>query len=155
MALSQCIKRRHLAHFFSNSMQCTEVRFVSFLSGGFTTMLVQLNKCETDPYFLQIFQSNTSVCLIISVFCKSFEPICEPEIVLKNSAADFQANPTDISCKNNFMFSSQILQYAEINIVVHWNFLIKHGPVSHLFSCNKSTGKKTGKTHLCAVINPK
>ena len=40
----------------------------------------ELNKYETDPYFLQIFQSNTSVCLIISVFCKSCEPICEPEI---------------------------------------------------------------------------
>ena len=37
--------------------------------------LVQLNKYETDPYILQIFQSNTSVCLIISVFCKSCEPI--------------------------------------------------------------------------------
>ena len=35
----------------------------------------------TDPYILQIFQSNTSVCLIISVFCKSCEPICEPEII--------------------------------------------------------------------------
>ena len=66
-------------------------------------MSVQLNKNETDPYFPQIFQSNTSVCLIISVFCKSSEPICEPncepEIVLKTFAADFQANPTDISCK--------------------------------------------------------
>ena len=41
---------------------------------------VQLNKYETDPYFLQIFQSNTLVCLIISVFCKSSEPNCEPEI---------------------------------------------------------------------------
>ena len=42
--------------------------------------VLQLNKHETDPYFLQIFQSNTSVFLIISVFCKSCEPICEPEI---------------------------------------------------------------------------
>ena len=41
---------------------------------------VQLNKYETDLYFLPIFQSNMSVCLIISVFCKSCEPICEPEI---------------------------------------------------------------------------
>ena len=32
---------------------------------------IQLNKYETDPYFLQIFQSSTSVCLIISAFCKS------------------------------------------------------------------------------------
>jgi hypothetical protein len=69
--------------------------------------LVQLNKYETDPYFHQIFQSNTSVCLIISVFCKSCEPICEPEIILKTFAADFQANTTDISCKNTFTFSVQ------------------------------------------------
>ena len=41
---------------------------------------LQLNKYETDPYFLQVFQSNTSVCLIISGFCKSCEPICEPKI---------------------------------------------------------------------------
>ena len=54
---------------------------------------VQLNKYKTDPYFLQIFQ----ICLIISVFCKSCEPICEPEIVLNIFAADFQANPTDIN----------------------------------------------------------
>ena len=62
-------------------------------------MALQLIKYATDPYFLHIFQSNTSVCLIISVFCKSCEPICEPEIVQKTFAADFQANPTDISCK--------------------------------------------------------
>jgi len=40
--------------------------------------LVQLNKYKTDPYFLQYFQSNTQVCLIIRVFCKS----SDPEIVL-------------------------------------------------------------------------
>ena len=45
---------------------------------------LQLNKYETDPYILQIFQSNTPVCLIISVFCESCEPmLCEPEIVQK------------------------------------------------------------------------
>ena len=65
---------------------------------------IQLNKYKTDSYFLYVFQSNTSVCLIISVFCKSCEPICKPEIVLKQIAADFQANPTDISCKNMDLF---------------------------------------------------
>ena len=60
---------------------------------------VQLNKYEADPYFPQIFHSNTTVCLIISLLCKSCEPICEPEIVIKTFAADFQANPIDISCK--------------------------------------------------------
>ena len=40
-------------------------------------MHLQLNEYETNPYFLQFFQSNPTVCLIIHVFCKS----CEPEIV--------------------------------------------------------------------------
>ena len=39
---------------------------------------VQLNKYAIEPYFLQNFQSNTTVCLIIPMFCKS----CEPKIVL-------------------------------------------------------------------------
>ena len=39
--------------------------------------MLQLNEYETDPYFLHFFQRNTTVCLIIHVFCKS----CEPEIV--------------------------------------------------------------------------
>ena len=30
---------------------------------------------------------------------------------------------------------SQLLQNTEINIVVHWKFWRKYGPVSHLFSC--------------------
>ena len=42
---------------------------------------IQLNEYETDPYFLQIFQSNT--CLIIYMFCKSCEHGCESEIVQK------------------------------------------------------------------------
>ena len=40
---------------------------------------VQLNEYQTDPYDLQYFQSNITVCLIIHLFCKS----CEPEIVLQ------------------------------------------------------------------------
>ena len=82
---------------------------------------LQLNKYETDPYFLQLFQSNTTVCLIISLFYKSFKHICETEIVLKIFAADFQAAKT-LSCS---VFNSQILQYTVINIVGHW----KYGPV--------------------------
>ena len=38
---------------------------------------LQLNEYETNLHFLQRFQSNTTVCLIIHMFCKS----CEPEIV--------------------------------------------------------------------------
>ena len=51
---------------------------------------IQLNKYEADPFFLQI----------ISMFCKSCKPICEPKITpvlyhFKNQN------------KNNFMFSVQ------------------------------------------------
>ena len=42
---------------------------------------LQLNEYETEPYFLQIFQSNTTVCLIIQVLCKS----CGPEIALNSN----------------------------------------------------------------------
>ena len=31
---------------------------------------LQLNNYETEPYFLQFFQMNTTVCLIIHVFCE-------------------------------------------------------------------------------------
>ena len=86
---------------------------------------LQPNKYETDLYFLQIFQSNTSVCLIISVFCKSCEPICEPEIVLQMLLQLTFRLPPLTSAANTLsrsVFSSQILQYAEINIVVFWKF---------------------------------
>ena len=68
---------------FRKLQWCRAVERCENLEGEGGQELVQLNKYETDPYFLQIFQSNTSVCLIISVFYKSCEPICEPEIVLK------------------------------------------------------------------------
>ena len=86
---------------------------------------IHLNKHETDPYFLQIFQSNTSACLIISMFCKSCEPICESEItpVLYH----LRIKTKTIS---RAVFSSQILQNAEINIDVNWKFWRK-------FSCTK------------------
>ena len=35
--------------------------------------VLQLNEYETDPHFLQFFQSNTTVCLTIYVFSKIFE----------------------------------------------------------------------------------
>ena len=54
--------------------------FLIYLAYAFCglILLLQLNKYKTEPYFLQFFQSNMTVCLIIHVFCKS----CKPEIVL-------------------------------------------------------------------------
>ena len=49
--------------------------------------------------------------MFISAYCKicelKTERESEPEIGSKNFAADFQANPTDTSYKNTFMFSVQ------------------------------------------------
>ena len=80
--------------------------------------ILQLNEYVTDPCFLQIFQSNTTACLIIHVFRKSWEP----EIVLHPFCFDLHYCRT-ISC-------SQILQNARINIVVHWKFWKKYRSVS-------------------------
>ena len=55
--------------------------------------MLQLNEFETDPCFLQNFQSNMTVCLIIHMFCKN----CEPEIVLqecKSKQKQFQVHNT-------------------------------------------------------------
>ena len=70
---------------------------------------LQLNKHDTDPDFHQIFQSNTSVCLIIFVFCKSCESICEPEITPLLHHLENQN-------KNNFMFSVQFTNLFEENM---------------------------------------
>ena len=59
---------------------------------------IQLNKCETGPYFLQNFQCTT---MFISVYCK----ICELKTVLKTEheivfAADVSGVSLKISCKS-------------------------------------------------------
>ena len=69
-------------------------------SEALETNEIQLNKYKTDPYFLQIFQSNMLVCLIISMLCKSCEPICAPEI----SPVLYHLENQN---KNNFKFSVQ------------------------------------------------
>ena len=66
------------SHF--NFKQSQEIIILVNQSGRY----VLLNEYETSPYFLQIFQINAAFCLIIYLFCKSYEPKCEPEIFLKN-----------------------------------------------------------------------
>ena len=90
----------------------------------FLEYLIQLNEYETDPCFLQNFQSNTTICLIIHVFCKS----CEPDIVL-----------AVLQIKTKTISRSQTLQKVWIikqTVVLLWRFLRKYGSVSYLFSCN-------------------
>ena len=78
--------------------------FLTFKTGY---NMIQLNKYETDPYFLQLFQSNTTVCLIIHVFCKS----CEYEtvfVLICNPAEQFhvrksyKTHESTLSCIGNF-----------------------------------------------------
>ena len=55
--------------------------FINHMHCGKKKGFVQLNKCQTGPYFLQNFQCKT---MFISVFCISCEPMLfEPEIVRK------------------------------------------------------------------------
>ena len=55
--------------------------------------LVQLNKCETDPYFFQNFQCTT---MFISAFCKICELNTEREIVFVLISVDSQGDITQV-----------------------------------------------------------
>ena len=84
---------------------------------------VQLNKYETDLYFLQNFQSNTTACSIIQVFCKNYKR----EIVFV------------LICRTARTISgSQLLQNKRIikqTVLLLWKFWRKYGSISYPFSC--------------------
>ena len=69
------------------------------------TVIIQLNEYKTDPYFPQFFQSKTTVCLIINVFCKICVQEREPEIVPKKS----KQKTAQESKQKNFMFTFRFL----------------------------------------------
>ena len=69
---------------------------------------LQLNKCETDPYFLQNFQCTT---MFISAFCKICELNTEREIVFVlicplaeqfHVHRSYQMHESTMSCIGNF-----------------------------------------------------
>ena len=62
-------------------------------SGESKMNLVQLNKFETDPYFLQNFQCTM---MFISSFCKICELNTEREIVFGLISVDFQGDITEV-----------------------------------------------------------
>ena len=110
---------------------CSFKKFCIFakVSQFWGCFFIQLNEYETDPYFLHFFQSNTTFCLIIHVFCKS----CEPEIVL-----------AVLQIKTKTISRSQTLQNAWIikqTVVLLWKFWRKYWSVSYLFGCMKSIFK--------------
>ena len=79
---------------------------------------MQLNKYNTGPYFPQFFQSNTTVCLIIYVFCKS----SEPEIGFVWS----------VFLQNNFMVANLTKLANRYSVALQWCCLLEV-PRDHLF----------------------
>ena len=57
------------------------------------SLLLQLDKFETDPYFLQNYQCTT---MFISMFCKICELNTEHEIVFVLIAVDSQGDITQV-----------------------------------------------------------
>ena len=83
------------------------------------------------------------------MFCKSWELICEPEIVLKNFAAEFQANANDISCKNTFTLSVQFTNFT-IRGNKHCRaleILKKNMDLSHIYLAVHAMYCRTGPTY--------
>ena len=76
----------------SNYSQFGTVRERKNHFGGHVFML-QLNKCETDPYFLQNFQCTR---MYISAFCKICELNTEREIVFVLISVDSQSDITQV-----------------------------------------------------------
>ena len=93
--------------------------------------LIQLNEYETDPYFLHFFQSSTTVCLIIHVFCKS----CEPEIVFVlifplaeqfHVHRSYKTRESTMSCIGNFEGNINVshIHLAVPNVLFFQFFLV-------------------------------
>ena len=66
--------------------------------------MVQLNKCETDPYSFRNFQCMT---MFISVFCKICELNTEPEIVFVLISVDSQGDMCNFRFTNGFTTLTQ------------------------------------------------
>ena len=71
--------------------------------------LLQLNKCETDPYFLQNFQCTT---MFISAFCKICDLNTDCVIVFVLISVDSQGDITGVI--SGSQMGSQLLQNTEI-----------------------------------------
>ena len=87
-----------------------------------------MNMYETDPYFFQFFQSNTTVCLIIYLFCKSceLEPEPEPEIVFvfifvskTISGSDSGSQLLQNAYLNQHCHALEVMMKISIHLAVH------------------------------------
>ena len=100
------------------------------------TTWLQLNKYEANPYFIQLLQSNTTVCLIIHVFCKS----CEHKIIFVlictlaeqfHVRQSYKTQKSTLSCIGNF---DENVAVTDLNI---W-----------LAGCCQT---ESFQTHICAM----
>ena len=96
--------------------------------------IVQLYKYETGPYFLQLFQSNMTVCLIIHKFCKS----CEHEIVFVlictlaeqfHVLKSYKTRESILSCIGNFEENIDLSHIYSAVLITKW------GPCWDQYAC--------------------
>ena len=86
--------------------------------------IIQLNKYETAPYFLQLSQNLTSDCLLISVFLPS-----DHKIVLFWSAEQFYDHIMQKPVKTGK--NTEINQQSYVKFWLNW---IRNGTVSYWFT---------------------
>ena len=106
--------------------------------------VVQLNKYETDPYFLLIFQVIRQFVWLFQCFVRVANPFVN--LLLHLCYITLRIKTKTIS---RSVFSSQILKNAEINIVLHCKFWRKYGSASHLFSCKGDWDLMKGQIFWC------
>ena len=83
-----------------------------------------------------IFQNNMSLCLIISVFCKSFEPICEPICEPEITPLLYHLENQNKQFHVQSMFSVQFTNLTKRgNKHCRALEILKKIWISHLFSC--------------------
>ena len=127
VTLEQCIQFLLCTYMYLRSIEDTlcSLQWLIWLYSHqlWEVLILQLDEYKTDPYFLQNFQSNMTVCLVIHLLFRS----CELEIVL-----------TVLQIKTKTISRSQTLQNAWImkqTVLLLRKFWRKYGSVPYLFSC--------------------
>ena len=93
----------------------------------YRTWLVQLNKYETAPYFLQLSQNMTSDCFFTFVFSPQIYLSCTKNCFILMFRTIFWA--TQVNSRENTWVNKQSLVMFRLN----WR---KYGSVSHSLSCS-------------------
>ena len=101
---------------------------------------LQLNNYETDLYFLQNFQINTTVCLIIHTFCK----VCKREIIFVLICRTTRTVSGSLLLQNTWIVKQ--------TVVLLWKFWRKYGSDSYSFSCTRIILEVFG-TYICLLLS--